>query len=162
MIYVERSSVPEPPVFRSKRVATLRARAREFYDPTGSRLELKGAKHSPPGTFKWYTGWYNKMRQPLQDVFYGKCAYCESQISMTQVGDVALFRPRHRAMQLDGRIDEGYWWLAHEWWNFYFTCRRCNAYKANRFPVDGRRARGLDELDKEKALSRLVKSTDYP
>jgi hypothetical protein len=56
-------------------------------------------------------------------------------------------------MNLDGKIDEGYWWLAYEWRNLYLVCELCNQkYKRNRFPVEGRRAKKLDELEKEKAL----------
>lgn len=143
MIYVDRGSVSEPAVFRSKRMARLREEARRQFSAPGEK---------DPGRIKFDTRFYPKVRVALRRLFHGKCAYCESRLDH-DYGDVELFRPKRRAMNLDGRISEGYWWLAYEWGNFYVSCQICNRrYKRNRFPVKGRRAESKDDLPKEKAL----------
>jgi len=89
---------------------------------------------------------------------FGKCGYCECQISGFQHGDIDHFRPkaglhglpkdrRHlgkedpdltsaEGRKLDRLCDKGYWWLAYEWSNYVLSCQSCNQiWKKCLFPV---------------------------
>ncbi len=81
------------------------------------------------------------MRSALEELFHGKCAYCESVLPATETADIDWFRPKASATDLDGKTSIGYWWLAYEWTNLYYCCQLCNRkYKRNRFPVRHARA----------------------
>lgn len=113
--------------------------------------------------------------------FYGKCAYCETNIIAYQRGDVEHFRPKGAVADEndnpivlrdeDGRIvrDEngqpklhpGYYWLAYDWRNLLPACTICNQSstiddqkigKHDRFPVDGQHAQTPKEQKSEKPL----------
>lgn len=74
-------------------------------------------------------GWL-KFRPVLVTAFHGKCAYCETAATMSEVIDVEHYRPKHL-----------YWWLAYDWRNMLPVCRTCSQrYKVDRFPVLGRQA----------------------
>ena len=72
----------------------------------------------------------------LNELFQGKCAYCESKVDNIQIDH---FRPTTSAVNIDGKIVGGYWWLAYDWNNLYSICAECNRHKANRFAVKGKR-----------------------
>ena len=75
----------------------------------------------------------------------GKCAFCESFIMDTDVGDVEHFRPkaevttRHPfdpAIEVTVAAHPGYFWLSATWENLYLSCKQCNqAFKKNFFDV---------------------------
>ncbi len=113
--------------------------------------------------------------------FYGKCAYCETNIIAYQRGDVEHFRPKgavadendHPVVLLDEdgeivrdingqpKLHPGYYWLAYDWRNLLPACSLCNQSstvdgekigKHNRFPVVGRHAQQPEALELEKPL----------
>lgn len=75
------------------------------------------------------------------DVFKGKCAYCETKIVRYTL-DAEHYRPKagvqvRRNGKLE-RIDhQGYFWLAYHWKNLLPSCEFCNRSggKGNQFPV---------------------------
>jgi len=78
------------------------------------------------------------VKNKLQADQHGKCCYCESTLLETGFGDVEHFRPKAGYKQtVKGRLEQpGYYWLAYEWSNLYFSCARCNqAHKRNYFPL---------------------------
>jgi uncharacterized protein (TIGR02646 family) len=84
----------------------------------------------------------------LKDLFWQKCAYCESRIH--READIDHFRPRTGAIGTDRDPPQNdyYWWLAYEWTNLYYSCDACRFSKGRRFPVDGARAE-FDETSPE-------------
>ena len=67
-----------------------------------------------------------------------KCCYCESKFIATGFGDVEHFRPKGGVrQQTQGKLEKpGYYWLAYEWTNLFFSCEICNRrYKRNWFPL---------------------------
>ncbi len=77
------------------------------------------------------------VRARLQQQFQGKCAYCES----TSAEQVDRFRPRAGVAESSGSyLGDHYWRQAFAWENLYLACPSCNRHKANRFPVQGKRA----------------------
>lgn len=68
------------------------------------------------------------VREALQEMFHGKCAYCESKIAGTQDTDVEHYRPKKGVTEADdaGVAHPGYWWLAMRWENLVLSCQHCN------------------------------------
>lgn len=137
MIKVDRESVTFPEILR--RGNGLQAdvefkRAREFYSDFG------GKRQQARFEFKLFR--HKTVKEALGKLFHGKCAYCESQITAIEFGDVNNFRPK------GGVLDAGsaylpmhYWWLTNEWTNLYLSCSMCNGNKAGRFPLEGEQFR---------------------
>jgi len=85
---------------------------------------------------------------------FGKCGYCELDVSAGQYGDVEHYRPKSQVSALrepghhevgvsavQGRTyttvcETGYWWLAYAWDNYLLACQICNqSYKNALFPI---------------------------
>ncbi|KIH84714.1 HNH endonuclease [Pseudomonas batumici] len=76
---------------------------------------------SPPA-FTVYKA--DSVKQQLDELFHGKCAYCESFFASTAPVDVEHYRPK-------GAVSEdashpGYWWVAMDWDNLLPSCIDCN------------------------------------
>ena len=67
-----------------------------------------------------------------------KCCYCEARFQHVGYGDVEHYRPKNGFRQPPGAALEkpGYYWLAYDWDNLLFSCKRCNiGHKRNAFPL---------------------------
>ncbi len=115
----------------------------------------------------------DQVKRRLEELFHGKCAYCESFYASQAPVDVEHYRPKGA---VDGEpTHPGYWWLGMEWTNLLPSCIDCNRrrkqrapegisnlsllYKATQsgkkdsFPIEGKRAvEEAHHLDAEKAL----------
>jgi uncharacterized protein (TIGR02646 family) len=78
---------------------------------------------------------YKCAAEPLFQLQYSKCVYCEKKIESTYQ-DVEHFRPKTLANREPGSIiTSGYWWLAWCWENLFFSCPNCNRPKGIQFPL---------------------------
>lgn len=64
------------------------------------------------------------VKDTLERMFHGKCAYCETFYASSQPLDVEHFRPKGAVAGEVGH--RGYWWLAMEWDNLLPSCIDCN------------------------------------
>ena len=65
-----------------------------------------------------------EVKDELDQIFHGKCAYCESAYAATHPVDVEHYRPKG---PVDGVVGHpGYWWLAADWENLLPSCIDCN------------------------------------
>lgn len=82
----------------------------------------------------------------LDNVFHGKCAYCEVKVTPGFFGDGEHYRPKgnvtvadatgvRRTVTAAGKSHPGYYWLAYDWRNLLPSCSRCNNAKLDQFPV---------------------------
>lgn len=135
MIYVERNIIPVPEVFYSKEVEIAKKRLEEFY------LKSKESKSQQKYTQPFEKELRNNFFEALREVFKGKCAYCESVITLeTSRSEYDHFRPKGGARGLDKEFStDHYWWLTYDWNNIYLSCTLCNQYKSTWFPVEGKR-----------------------
>ncbi|MQB04540.1 hypothetical protein DXT91_10405 [Agrobacterium tumefaciens] len=86
-------------------------------------------------------------RDPLMQVFNGKCAFCESDVGATSSPSVERFRPISDASDLSGKgSPDHYTWLFAEWENLYIACNACARAKRSLFPVSGNRAEPMTPL----------------
>lgn len=86
----------------------------------------------------------------LKATQHGKCCYCEAKVDHVAHGDVEHFRPKGRALQTRSERTEspGYYWLAYDWRNLYFSCQVCNqSHKGDLFPLRDRGARCRQHAD---------------
>ena len=93
-------------------------------------------------------GWLKEFL--LENVFYGKCAYCEFKFEAGFVGDAEHYRPK--AGVKEDPSHPGYYWLCYDWTNLVPSCSRCNTFdgKGTQFPIAGVRvgpASGQATLD---------------
>lgn len=98
------------------------------------------------------------VRHALQTAQYRKCCYCESLIGANAPGDVEHYRPKAYSQQKQGSAKNfpGYYWLAYDWSNLYYSCQICNrSNKRNLFPIqdeDERARKHSDDLSRESPL----------
>lgn len=150
MIYIDRKAAQVPKIFESQKAKSARKEAEEFFSlPKSKRSQQR---------FHFHTDIYlaAEVKGALEELFHGKCAYCESRITHIATPDIDHFRPKAQASGIDEKVaPDHYWWLAYEWENLYFSCHKCNRNKRNMFPVVGKRAtigsKG-EKLRKERAL----------
>ncbi len=72
------------------------------------------------------------VKRALDEIFHGKCAYCESFYAKTQPVDVEHYRPKGKVDDAAGH--RGYWWLAMDWENLVPSCIDCNRKRKQRTP----------------------------
>ena len=102
---------------------------------------------------------HNEVRECLSKSHHGKCCYCEMKIPIPYASaHVEHFRPKAYSQQKKGSKKRypGYFWLAYEWANLYFSCQFCNvSHKRNVFPLSypaHRAKKNGDNLSLEGAL----------
>jgi len=81
---------------------------------------------------------HKTVKAALRKAQHDKCCFCESKVTHISYGDVEHFRPKAGVRQRSGTSLErpGYYWLAYEWSNLFFSCQLCNQrYKENLFPL---------------------------
>jgi len=93
------------------------------------------------------------VRTALWEMQHRKCCDCERKRDKNRESDIEHFRPKADVTEAD-EAHKGYWWLAYEWPNLFFSCRHCNqGHKKNHFPVANQHAVGpTDSLLAEGAL----------
>lgn len=105
------------------------------------RTEFERAKDRmsaalPAGTertafeFKSYKA--DEVKRRLEELFHGKCAYCESYYGAQAPVDVEHYRPKGAVE--DAPDHPGYWWLAMAWDNLLPSCIDCNRRRRQKTP----------------------------
>lgn len=118
MIALERSRTASavPAAFRQPKLKAKSQRLAEifFTSQASGKMEFDSAQWKPA-------------KDRLKKDSHGKCAYCEAPTSLVAHGDVEHFRPKSI-----------YWWLAHCYDNYLYSCQICNqTYKSDHFPISG-------------------------
>jgi len=80
-------------------------------------------------TFRHYKD--DGVKYALEQLFHGKCAYCEGYFAQSQPVDIEHYRPKSRVA---GSKHGGYWWLAAEWGNLLPSCIDCNRRRKQSHP----------------------------
>lgn len=70
---------------------------------------------------------HDEVKQALVAMFHGKCAYCESKITVVTYGAIEHFRPKSQYIE-----------LTFAWENFLLSCDVCNdaGHKGTHFPLN--------------------------
>jgi uncharacterized protein (TIGR02646 family) len=96
--------------------------------------------------FEFDQGLYGhpSVKSALRTAQHEKCAFCESYFTHIAYGDVEHLRPKagYKQRPRDALRRPGYYWLAYEWSNLFFSCQLCNQrFKRNLFPLANPRQR---------------------
>ncbi|SEK04693.1 TIGR02646 family protein [Sphingobium sp. AP50] len=133
MRYVDRTSVAAPDSLTSSSGIGIRehGRLKNYHDDTvPGPLDQHGvAQPKKKPSFRAYKE--DDVRHALEDLFHGKCAYCETRYDLTAPVDVEHFRPKGA---VEGEEHSGYWWLAATWWNLLPSCIDCNRRREQETP----------------------------
>lgn len=135
---------PEPPDF-ARRIAKAQAAITAMH----ARGECPKSDH--------FENRWRELRAIFVKAQFGKCAYCERDVTPTSYGDVEHVRPKAGVQELTadrtrwgeeaeggnvvGRTPRdvsswGYHWLAYAWTNYVLACDKCNrSWKKNLFPL---------------------------
>ena len=133
MIHVDRKAVPAPASLSSVRAENAFDEAARYFRPIDTNAPVSQSRF----TFDRGVTSAPDVRQALDQLFNGKCAFCESAL-MPEPGYLHHFRPRQEAVASDGSVSvPHYWWLAYTWENLYLLCAYCNNSAGARFPVGG-------------------------
>lgn len=101
---------------------------------------------------------HRTVKEALKFLQKGKCCFCEAKVIHVSHGDVEHFRPKagFNIKPKTKLAKPGYFWLAYDFSNLYFSCQICNqSFKKNYFPIidESKRSRShLDDLTKEESL----------
>ena len=142
-----------PAILRNRGKDTTNFNCVEFGDAANDFLS--GSK-----TFKFDSSIYGakSVKKALIKAQHGKCCFCEAKVTHVAYGDVEHFRPKagYRQKKEDPLGRPGYYWLAYEWANLFFSCQLCNQrFKGNLFPLKDTRMRArshFDDITKEELL----------
>jgi uncharacterized protein (TIGR02646 family) len=89
------------------------------------------------------------VKKVLRSAQHGKCCFCEGKFEANAAADVEHYRPKKYSQQAKGspKIFPGYYWLAYDWSNLYYSCQVCNrSHKKNFFPLRHPNARVRSHL----------------
>ncbi len=136
MIYVDRLGIEKPKILSDRRVLDEIEGMHKMAEKSEKYLNQLRIKLNP----RYYN--HSMVRKSLQELFHGKCAYCESKIMATETGDLEHFRPKGLGREGNSNIHHLYYaWLGYDWDNLLVACRACNFGKKDQFPVKGERAK---------------------
>ncbi|SFJ59977.1 TIGR02646 family protein [Candidatus Pantoea symbiotica] len=84
-------------------------------------------------SFKFSVYKSDDVKKRLEELFHGKCAYCESFYASQAPVDVEHYRPKGA---VEGEHQHpGYWWVAMDWENLLPSCIDCNRRRKQIIPV---------------------------
>jgi len=104
--------------------AGLEARDRNNLTELERVREHQASTDPAKGSFEFAAYKDAEVKRLLEQLFHGKCAYCETYYSASAPVDIEHYRPK-------GAVSEdpthpGYWWLAMRWDNLLPSCIDCN------------------------------------
>lgn len=155
MIKATRSSVTTPPNLHKGR-------------PSDGKTELElVTEHmaGPDASTAYDFARYKEatVKDALEKLFHGKCAYCESFYAGVHPVDVEHYRPKGEVDGVAGH--RGYWWLAMDWENLLPSCIDCNRRRNQKAPKPSKDGRPtlLENGDFDRSKSILMgKQSIFP
>ncbi|MGR9265606.1 hypothetical protein [Rhizobium leguminosarum] len=94
------------------------------------KKEVPEGKEREAFSFKTYKK--DEVKRRLEELFHGKCAYCETYYAGQAPVDVEHYRPKGA---VEGQANhDGYWWLGMEWTNLLPCCIDCNRRRKQKTP----------------------------
>lgn len=79
------------------------------------------------------------LKRNFIELFHYKCCYCEGPILNPNEGEINRYRPYDGVQDPNTFYADQYWWLVYDWNNLLFACKDCHQFKANYFPIKGKR-----------------------
>ena len=125
MIRIIKSPVP-PAKLTEDVVLEKRRELEQLFDTDPAKYKAGGKGVKLPIDAKIYG--HPQVKDQLKAEQHDKCCFCEADFTANGYGDVEHFRPKGGYQQTEkGKISKpGYYWLAYEWQNLFFSCQICN------------------------------------
>ena len=142
-----------PPVVLSNQGATARQNHCNDHDAAPDEYRTGARTFAFADIYK-----ADEVKDALRQAQHSKCAFCESLFTHIEYGDIEHFRPKggYKQRESDALRYPGYYWLAYEWSNLFYSCQLCNQqFKKNLFPLRDNRSRARPrkrDTSKEKPL----------
>lgn len=134
MIQLQKASTAPAILTTAATKAIQRARKAKYVaNPTACRAPRSQRLNVPATIYNDPT-----VKRQLELDQHEKCCYCEAYLKHIGYGDVEHYRPKNGFRQGVGANLEkpGYYWLAYDWNNLLFSCKRCNiGHKRSYFPL---------------------------
>jgi hypothetical protein len=166
----------------TKEIAAARAHLKAAGRKKGASAKRRTDEEASGFKFQLYRK--QPVKDALETIFHGKCAYCENRYRAAHPVDVEHWRPKAGVNIPDppaGEVREphpGYYWLAAVWENLLPSCIKCNrasteeqrptgervpSGKGSHFPLGSEEKRAYDPkgIDREDPLL-LDPSIDHP
>lgn len=110
---------------------------------------------------------HETVKSQLKTEQHDKCCFCEASFTANGYGDVEHFRPKAGfTLTRTGKLNRpGYYWLAYNWDNLFFSCQICNQrFKKNYFPLkdEAKRAKNHTFDYREESPLLVHPSVDNP
>lgn len=89
------------------------------------------------------------VKETLKAIQHDKCCFCEARVTHVSHGDIEHFRPKagYKSRSKDRLTKPGYYWLAYDFSNLFFSCQLCNQkYKKWYFPIVDETRRAASHL----------------
>lgn len=147
MIRITKSPAP-PAKLLEANVMAKRAELEQLFDSDPAKFMAGGRGVKLPIDAKIYG--HAQVKDQLKAEQHDKCCFCEADFTANGYGDVEHFRPKGGYQQTPkGKIGKpGYYWLAYEWQNLFFSCQICNQqFKKNYFPLINPADRAISHHD---------------
>lgn len=156
MRYVKREKT-RPRGLSADQVSREKKEAKDYFEKKlKAEAAAKAAGREPPKSkpfkkFKLYKD--ASIREALERMFFGKCAYCESRYAGIHPVDIEHWRPKAEVIIDEEGKDKryGYYWLAASWENLLPSCIDCNRTRKHK-----------DFLEKEKKEVKVGKGNWFP
>lgn len=131
MVKIDKSTVAVPPILRVGSSANKSTAVTQT-------LEIQADAGKVSFTFDTKIYGHASVKSTLSTAQHGKCCFCESKVGHISYGDTEHFRPKggYYSLPKEKMKYPGYYWLAYDFSNLYFSCQICNqAFKKNFFPL---------------------------
>ncbi len=104
-----------------------------------TELELAREHYKDPfdpksGSYDFAAYKEGDVKERLEALFHGKCAYCETVYASSAPVDIEHYRPKGAVEGDDKHL--GYWWLAMAWSNLLPSCIDCNRRRKQVLPAE--------------------------
>jgi uncharacterized protein (TIGR02646 family) len=94
-------------------------------DVLTAKAKIEGDAHKVDDHYR-----HDEVKMALEELFYDKCAYCETRPTPGSSWDVEHYRPKGRVAEREDH--PGYYWLAYTWENLYPSCPLCNQHRKDK------------------------------
>jgi uncharacterized protein (TIGR02646 family) len=158
MIKINKSA-SVPAILAGKGKAKIKALS-EAFDLSPAAYSKAYHKTKNPFKFEFDGDIYGpkEVKDQLKDEQFNKCCFCENKdFDDIAHGDVEHFRPKSaysKDASAKALLRPGYYWVAYEWENLFYSCQICNqSFKKNFFPLTDETKRAKSHKDQLEPLS---------
>ena len=147
-------STPHPSVIDERRAARDHYSCPEGRPPGAAHVRVRPA-YDGYSVYKAHD-----VANALNELFKGKCAYCESEVAANNGEEIEHYRPKGGVTEDDDH--NGYWWIASDWTNLLLSCTGCNQGRRQHVATPGMTEDQLIALKANRPSRSIGKLSQFP